>query len=331
MEIDWSSALDLKLKSKSEEAATALEAFAKNYPKSEHASDALVEAGVNWFVIGKAKQALHQNTPEALQAFDRALAHFSRVAAAHDDAAAPRAQFMRGSTHLVMGKLDLAEQEFGVVVDQFKADKKYYGKALERRAAARRNQLKTDLALADLKRYQSDVGDKGDEAEVVKRFLGYTLMFGKPAPALDVESWIQGEPTTLAKMRGDIVAVYFFATWCPVCAKEKDHVLDVVARYEPMGVKFVGVITHAQGTSAETAKPFLATNKYNFPVIMDRGATVGAFQSGKIPDLVLIDRAGNVRWHDNPANFNDSTLESLLTEDPSAAGTSTSTQAAKPH
>jgi hypothetical protein len=96
-----------------------------------------------------------------------------------------------------------------------------------------------------------------------------------------------------------------------------------------MGVKFIGVITHSQGTTADLARPFLAANNYNFPVMMDQGKTVGTYISAKIPDMVIIDRAGRVRWHDHPSNFQDSTMETLLVEDPAA--TSTTAPAAKPH
>jgi hypothetical protein len=39
-----------------------------------------------------------------------------------------------------------------------------------------------------------------------------------------------------------------------------------------------------------------------------------------IPDMILIDRLGRVRWHDNASNLQDATIEALLVEDP-AAGT----------
>jgi peroxiredoxin len=224
-----------------------------------------------------------------------------------------------------MGDLDAAEKDFTIAIDKYRSDKKYYGKSLERRAAVRRHMLKTSLSLADLELYRKDLGNGGDDvelnkdAELVNRYLGYTLMFGKPAPPLDVESWVQGEPTTLEQLHGEVVVLYFFATWCPNCAKEREHALDIVARFEPMGVKFIGVITHSQGTTAEIARPFLAANKYDFPVIMDKGSTVGNYQSGKIPDLVIIDRAGRVRWHDHPANLQDSTLDAVIGEDDTAA------------
>jgi hypothetical protein len=53
--------------------------------------------------------------------------------------------------------------------------------------------------------------------------------------------------------------------------------------------------------------------------MFDKGRTTPSYLGAKLPDLVLIDRLGRVRWHDNPANLADETIETLLTEDPAAA------------
>jgi TolA-binding protein/peroxiredoxin len=322
----WCAAMDLKVKSRYVESAAAFDAYAKSFPASPHANESLVESGVAFFALGKSKQALQRNTPESVRDFNAAIERFDKIAREHaGDDAAGRANYMRGATHLILGDLESAEKDFTTVIDKYSGDKKYFGKALERRAGTRRHLLKTSLSLADLQRYQKEVGRGGADAELnrdaelVARYLSYTMMFEKPAPPLDIESWVQGDPTTLEQLRGEVVVLYFFATWCPNCAKEKDHALDVVARYEPMGVKFVGVITHSQGTTAELARPFLAANKYNFPVLMDRGSTVGTYLSAKIPDMVIIDRAGRIRWHDHPSNLQDSTLDTLIGEDVAAA------------
>jgi len=315
----WTAAMALKAKADYAASAAAFEAIVNNYPKSPRLQEACVEAGVGWYAVGKAKQALHRNTPASTEALHNALKWFDKVALEHpDDPSAARAQYMRGCTHMVLGDLATSEKDFTVAIDKYPGDKKYYGKSLERRAAARRHLLKHALALEDMQRYQREVGATGEDAQYVQRFYGFTMMCGKPAPALDVETWVQGEPMALSRLRGEVVVLYFFATWCSNCAKERPYFLDLVSRYEPMGVKFIGVITRAEGTTVDIARPALAAQKYTIPVMMDAGTTVGMYQASKIPEMVLIDRLGNVRWHDHPANLQDSTLEALITEDPAA-------------
>jgi thiol-disulfide isomerase/thioredoxin len=257
-----------------------------------------------------------RNTPESQQLFEKALGIFGSVIelGAHDQGG--RAQYMRGWTKFTMDDPAGAQAEFDIVLDRWKDDPKYVPKALERRAMVRRSMLQTKDAIADLQRYVKDF-PQGDEIEAVKRYLSYCSEFGKPAPALHADSWIQGDPTTLEAMRGDVVILLFFATWCPHCEEARPAMIELFDRYEPMGVHMIGIVDQSQGQTAESVKAMLPVKGYRFPVIMDgKGGTFGAYHGGKIPDVVLIDRAGRVRWHDNPSNLHDSTIETLLMEDP---------------
>jgi peroxiredoxin len=316
----WTAAMALKAKADYAASAAAFEAIVNTYPKSARVQEACVEAGVGWYAVGKAKQVLHRNTPASTEALKSALKWFDKVALEHpDDPSAARAQYMRGCTHMVLGDLATSEKDFTLAIDKYPNDAKYYGKCLERRAAARRHLLKSALSLEDLQRYQRELGAKGEDASQVQRFYGFTTMCGKPAPALDIETWVQGEPMALSRLHGQVVVLYFFATWCSNCAREREYFLDLVSRYEPMGVTFIGVITHAENTTVAVARPALAAQKYGIPVMMDAGTTAAMYQASKIPEMVLIDRAGNVRWHDHPGNLQDSTLEMLITEDPASS------------
>ena len=68
-------------------------------------------------------------------------------------------------------------------------------------------------------------------------------------------------------------------------------------------------------------RAWLPTKGFTLPVMYDVGqVTMRAYQANRIPDMILIDRLGRVRWHDNASNLQDATIEALLVEDP-AAGT----------
>jgi tetratricopeptide (TPR) repeat protein len=311
----FAAAFTLKKVGKSAEAAAAFEAIVKTYPASARIGEALVEAGVGWFGVGRDKQVFHRSTPDSDKAFDSALKLFARVATDRpDDPSAGRAQYMRGSTHLFQGDLAGAEADYGGVLDKFSNDTKYVAKSLERRAAVRRHLLQSDLALADLQRYQKDF-PKGEESKAVAQYIQFVSMFEKPAPPLEAEAWIQGGPLSLESLRGKVVGVYFFATWCENCAKEQSFVLDIEQRYAPAGLALVGVLDHSRGQTADSVRAYLASNKIGFAAMMDRGRTTPAYHGSTIPDLVLIDKTGKTRWHDNPANLADYTIETLLGED----------------
>lgn len=321
----WDAAMALKTKAAYADAARAFDAWAQANPDKPRAGEALTEAGVCLFSQGRAALKLLRPTKESKELFDAALQRFERVLALGATPYGARAQYMRGSVKFFAGDMPGAELEYGRVIDDWKNDAKYLPKAIERRAATRRNQLETVDALADLTRYAREF-PQGDEIANVNQHLKYMGTFGKIAPPLRPEGWIQGDPTTLEALRGDVVVLYFFASWCENCEKARPFVLDLFERYEPMGVHFVGIVTHSKGQTVESVRPFLAEKKLRFPVMMDMrdspttegGLTTQSYLGSKIPDVVILDRAGRVRWHDDPNNLPDSTLEALLIEDPAA-------------
>jgi thiol-disulfide isomerase/thioredoxin len=178
--------------------------------------------------------------------------------------------------------------------------------------------LRTAAAISDLQRYIKEY-PQGEDIETVKAYLSYCVGFEKPSPPLRPETWVQGDPTTLQAMRGDVVLLYFFATWCPHCEEARPAMIDLAEHYGPIGVHVIGVLDHTQGQTPESVKAILPVKGYKFPVMMDNGGTYAQFHGSKIPDVVLIDRAGRVRWHDNANNLHDSSIETLLLEDPPPA------------
>jgi len=314
----WVAAHDLKKKADYEKAGRAFAAYAQGFPGTPRGIEALVEEGVCHFSLGRARQRLQQNNQDSMSAFGLADARFRTVVEEHaTSAVAGRAQYMRGTVAMFSGDLVLAEREYGTGLERFALDAKYLPKSLERRAAVRRHLLKTADGRTDLARYAREF-PKGEDAEAVKRYLSMMELFDKPVPELFSGAWVQGDATTLANLRGDVVVIYFFATWCENCEKARPFLLDLAKRFEPMGVRWIGIVDHSQGQTPESVRAFLGSNAIHFPVYMDEGRTTTTVRGQKIPDVVLLDREGRIRWHDNPANLQDATIELLLTEDPAA-------------
>ncbi len=317
----WAAAHELKKKADYERAAQAFAAYALTFPGTPHAVEAQVEDGVCWFSLGRARQKLQRNDASSLAAFSQARTRFDAVLDQHaGDPLAPRAQYMRGTVALFSGDLVLADTDYGRAIERYASDVKYGPKSIERRAAVRRHLLQTAGARADLQRYVKDY-PKGEDFASVKRYLEYLDQFEKPAPELAAEAWVQGGPVTLASSKGDPVILYFFATWCENCEKARPFLLDLHQRYEAMGVRMIGVVDHSQGQTLESVRAFLTQKGIRFPVMMDSGSTTAAYKGQKIPDIVMLDRLGRVRWHDNPANLQDATIELLLTEVPATGPT----------
>lgn len=309
------------------QAAAAFEAFAKTYPDSAKAREAWIEAGVCWLGEGRGLQVLHRNPPNAQNAMENALVLFKRFVDQYpDDPSAPRAQYMRGAVSGFMNDLESAEKEYSTAIERYAKDEKYFARALANRATVRRHLLRYDLALEDLHRYQKEVKGGSEEAESVARQLRLATLVGTQPPVLQSESWVQGDPLELDKLKGEVVGVYFFASWCPNCNKEREYMNDLFQRYSGAGFHIIGVVDHSEGQTKGSMQAYLAKSPVLFPVMMDAaidpakpeagGKTTTSYLGSKIPDLVLIDRAGKIRWRDSPSVLNDWTLEALLSEKP---------------
>ncbi len=316
----FDAAFALKKQQKPALAAAAFEEIVRKFPGSARLGEAIVESGVGWFGSGREQQVLNRATPGSTEAFGKARKIFEDFARERpQDASAGRAQYMVGSTDFFLGDLAGAEADYDAVLTKFPKDTKYLPKALERRAAMRRHLLETDTAKADLERYVKEYPG-GEELATVKKYLEFGAMLEKPAPALRVQAWIQGKSANLSDLKGKVVGLYFFATWCEKCEKQRPFILDLERRYAPAGLALLGVVNDAHAQTVATVAPWLLRSEIKFPVMMDAAqATAGEHHVGTIPDFVLVDKSGRVRWHDNPANLWDYTIETLLAEDQAPA------------
>ena len=317
----WNAAMARKQKSADLEAAAGFAKFNADFPQSNHALMSAVEEGVCWFSAGRGAQVLNRNTPESKQRFDKAFALFQGVTKDHPSAPeAARACYMQGSVHFFQGQLELADADFSGVFDKFSIDKNYVGKSLLQRAMVRRGLMRSKEAIVDLQRWVKEVGAPPEQLTRTSAELERALLLDKQAPVYGAESWFNGEPAPLELQSGNVVALYFFATWCPNCAAELPFVLDLEKRFAPLGVRFIGVTDHSSpgGTvpaqTPESIRKHLAEHHIGFSVFQDNGQTSVVYKVTTIPMLALIDRGGVLRWCDKPSTVADWTIEKLLSE-----------------
>jgi tetratricopeptide (TPR) repeat protein len=154
-------------------------------------------------------------------------------------------------------------------------------------------------------------------AEKCAKALARVELVGRPAPPLQVETWLHGGPVDLAAERGKVVLLWFFATWCPHCKQTMPHMSSRWQRYKDRPFLLVAVTHNSQDQTTETAKAFVADPQWGitYPAAVDLGGrTSRELESSAVPAAVLIDKKGNVRWADHPLYLNDAMIERLMAE-----------------
>ena len=135
-------------------------------------------------------------------------------------------------------------------------------------------------------------------------------MHGKPAPALALKEWINSKALAPQDLKGKIVVLDFWATWCGPCIQSIPHNNELAKKYAGKGVVFIGVCAPNGGEKmAQTVKE----KKIEYPVALDdNAATFKAFLADSYPDYYVIDRKGNLLWGDIQNNDIEHAIELAL-------------------
>lgn len=115
---------------------------------------------------------------------------------------------------------------------------------------------------------------------------------GDSAPAF-VASSLDGKATKLVDLRGKVVLIDFWATWCPPCVASMPHLQKVYDEYKGRGFVVVGL--NQEPHDLGRVRAYVRNQRFTFPMLVDEGEIARRYGVYSFPTSVLIDRSGVVR------------------------------------
>ncbi len=118
---------------------------------------------------------------------------------------------------------------------------------------------------------------------------------GQEAPDFTLAD-MEGNEVSLNSLRGKVVFLDFWATWCPPCREALPHT-QALSQHEKAKSGDLMVLAVNAREELDKVKKFMQDNHYTFRVLMDKeGAVLNAYKVQGIPTFVLIDREGKIAW-----------------------------------
>ena len=98
-------------------------------------------------------------------------------------------------------------------------------------------------------------------------------------------------PLKLSELRGNVVLLDFWATWCGPCRAEAPILDKIASRYQDRGLVVVGVNTSDEEGNAA---PWAQQHGIHYPIVFDSGDAATAYAVSGLPTMVLVSRDGKV-------------------------------------
>jgi len=118
---------------------------------------------------------------------------------------------------------------------------------------------------------------------------------GASAPAFEVAD-LDGKPVTLASLKGQVVVLNVWATWCSPCIEEIPQLENIHQTFGTKGVTTVGVSIDAAGMGADV-KDFMTDHDMTYRVWLDPDNSFALkFLTVGVPETFVLDRNGTIRW-----------------------------------
>jgi peroxiredoxin len=140
---------------------------------------------------------------------------------------------------------------------------------------------------------------------------------GEDAPPFELEAWnlAKGEkPPSGAALKGKVVLIEFWGTWCGPCVRAMPRIQALHARFKDRGLKVIGISYE----TLDVTKPFCEKNAYSFTIGSDSAKrVVDAFGVKSWPTSIVLDKEGKIAHVGDPYSAEEAVEKALgLETDP---------------
>ncbi|MFN7983887.1 MAG: TlpA disulfide reductase family protein [Vicinamibacterales bacterium] len=131
----------------------------------------------------------------------------------------------------------------------------------------------------------------------------------KDLPSLTLHT-LDGKTVTTADLKGKVVLLDFWASWCIPCRKSFPEVDKLSREFEQKGLTVIAVSVDEQRKNAES---FLSQYPHSMTIALDdKGTAAQAFDLQGMPSSLIVDRTGHIRY--THMGYTDKTIAQFRTE-----------------
>lgn len=138
-----------------------------------------------------------------------------------------------------------------------------------------------------------------------------STIIGKTPAALEIKALKESNNnyTSLEIMKGEVVLLDFWATWCGPCIQAFPHMNDLVVKYKSKPLKIISITYEPESKIV----PFLKKKELNTIVAIDNDFhTFRAYSAWAIPNIVMIGKDGKIAGRIHPNKLTETVIDELL-------------------